>query len=143
MAQEDDYMLQLALQMSLAGDSATQEIRPGPEEPRSVEDEKPVETGATPTATDDAEDATMSPPAASAAVAPSEDPDAVAAPAQAAEEPAPSVTPGKKPRKKQRYKDLMGGMMKSDRTEEDATKALEQKIGRTTGGGQFSKLDKI
>ena len=42
----------------------------------------------------------------------------------------------KKPRKKQKYKDLIGGMMKQQ--------DVEKKVAATgLGGGEFSKVDKI
>merc|ERR1719201_2410928 len=86
-------MLNLALQMSLEPE-ANAPVRPGPVEPK-------------PPTADAAPDATVEAPAP--AVSP-EVPEATA-PAPAPEAAAPAAESAKKPRKKQRYKDLIGGMM--------------------------------
>lgn len=65
----------------------------------------------------------------------------VKAPA-AAPNPAPvAATPTKKKKKKTSYKNLMAGMMKSSPTR-DVEQEKEQ-LRKVTGGGTFSKIDKI
>ena len=75
--------------------------------------------------------AESSPSAAAAPVA--------VAPTAAAE--APVAAPVKKKKKKANYKNLMAGMMKSS-PERDVEKEKEQ-LRKVTGGGAFSKIDKI
>ena len=51
--------------------------------------------------------------------------------------------PTKKRKRKMKYSELMKSAMTSDRTEEDITKAHEERLKHALGGGQFSKIDKI
>ena len=55
------------------------------------------------------------------------------------------IAPVKKVKKakKNKYKDLMAGLTAPTRTEDELTKAHEDKLKKGMGGGQFSKLDKI
>ena len=53
----------------------------------------------------------------------------------------PAAAPIKKKKKKASYKSLMAGMMKSS-PERDVEKEKEQ-LRKVTGGGNFSKIDKI
>ena len=54
---------------------------------------------------------------------------------------APAAAPVKKKKKKASYKSVMAGMMKSS-PERDVEKEKEQ-LRKVTGGGTFSKIDKI
>jgi len=60
--------------------------------------------------------------------------------AETAAQPA-SVAPKKK-KKKTSYKNMMAGMMKSS-PERDVEKETKESIHKVTGGGAFSKIDKI
>ena len=51
------------------------------------------------------------------------------------------AAPAKKKKKKANYKNMMAGMMKSNPTR-DVEKEKEQ-LRKVTGGGAFSKIDKI
>ena len=111
-------MLNLALQMSLEPDANTP-VRPGPDEPKpTAEAEKPATAvvEAAPTADAAAVEAVEAPAPAV--------PDSPAAPPT----PTPDVeTPSasaKKPRKKQKYKDLIGGMMKQQDVEKKVAATL-------------------
>ncbi len=48
----------------------------------------------------------------------------------------------KKPKKK-KYKDLIGSIMSSSISEEEEKRLHQEKLQKSLGGGQFSKLDKI
>lgn len=61
--------------------------------------------------------------------------------AAASAKPAPAQQQKKKKKKKASYKSMMAGMMKSS-PERDAEKEKET-IRKVTGGGAFSKIDKI
>ena len=65
------------------------------------------------------------------------------APVEEAEKPAPkpSSTPKKK-KKKASYKNMMKGMMQSNSPSKDIEKEKES-LRKVTGGGEFSKIDKI
>merc|ERR1719261_1733053 len=68
----------------------------------------------------------------------------VPAPVKEEEKPAPkptSTTPKKK-KKKASYKNMMKGMMQSNSPEKDIQKEKES-LRKVTGGGAFSKIDKI
>lgn len=53
-------------------------------------------------------------------------------------------TPKKKKKsKKSKYKDLLASAMSCERTEAELNDAHMSKLQASTGGGQFSKLDKI
>ena len=57
------------------------------------------------------------------------------------EEPVAAAAPVKKKKKKASYKSLMAGMMQSS-PDRDVEKEKEQ-LRKVTGGGTFSKIDKI
>uniref|UniRef100_A0A7S1D9U7 A20-type domain-containing protein n=1 Tax=Cyclophora tenuis TaxID=216820 RepID=A0A7S1D9U7_CYCTE len=54
----------------------------------------------------------------------------------------PTPAPKKKKKKKASYKNMMAGMMKSSSPSRDVEKEKES-LRRVTGGGAFSKIDKI
>mmetsp|Transcript_25207 Transcript_25207/g.47850 ORF Transcript_25207/g.47850 Transcript_25207/m.47850 type:complete len:143 (+) Transcript_25207:168-596(+) len=64
-----------------------------------------------------------------------------AEPVEVMETPAVASAPAKKKKKKASYKSLMAGMMKTS-PERDIEKEKEQ-LRKVTGGGEFSKIDKI
>ena len=123
-------MLNLALQMSLEPDANTP-VRPGPEEPKPVTDAEKSATATDALTSESAVNAAEAPAPAAAVEAP-----AAPAPEEAPAAPAPESA--KKPRKKQKYKDLIGGMMKSQ-GDDSAKKTATQGLG----GGEFAKVDKI
>lgn len=53
-----------------------------------------------------------------------------------------TTTPKKKKKKKTSYKNMMAGMMKSSSPARDVEKEKES-LRKVTGGGAFSKIDKI
>ena len=58
------------------------------------------------------------------------------------EKPTPTTTTPKKKKKKASYKNMMKGMMQSNSPSKDIEKEKES-LRKVTGGGAFSKIDKI
>eukprot|EP01083_Nonionella_stella_P155846 504015_1 len=52
-------------------------------------------------------------------------------------------SPKKKKKKKNSYANMMASVMNTEVSEEDKQKEIDDKLKRSMGGGQFSKLDKI
>jgi hypothetical protein len=140
---DDDMMLQLALQMSMQQDPAaatslvvSSAAAPGENTTMAVDSpaHSPAHAAGVATAAVAATDMAASTPTTPVPAA------LLAIAADAA-----SVSPVKKKKKKKKnsYKDMMAGVMAPTRTEEEANRAQEEKMKRTLGGGQFSKLDKI
>jgi hypothetical protein len=56
---------------------------------------------------------------------------------------APASTTPKKKKKKASYKDMMQGVMKTATPDVDAKEKQKEQLLKVTGGGAFSKIDKI
>ena len=68
--------------------------------------------------------------------------DAPAPEEEAKPAPKPATTTPKKKKKKASYKNMMKGMMQSNSPSKDIDKEKES-LRKVTGGGAFSKIDKI
>jgi hypothetical protein len=70
-------------------------------------------------------------------------PDQEPSPLEAAAADAPASTTPKKKKKKASYKDMMQGVMKTATPDVDAKEKQKEQLLKVTGGGAFSKIDKI
>jgi hypothetical protein len=83
-------------------------------------------------------------PTVAAAAVPEQNPSPLDAAVAAAEAPAASTTTTpKKKKKKASYKDMMQGVMKTATPDVDAKEKQKEQLLKVTGGGAFSKIDKI
>lgn len=158
---DDDMMLQLALQMSMQQDAASPASpSEGAPATASLDAEKATPTESTEAVAiervqdvvtpNDKIKSSLSEPVAAQETVPERTPQSVAmeteeTKAAAAKEEKNVTSPMKKKKKKKKnnYKDMMSGIMAPTRSEEEAKKEFEEKMKRTLGGGEFSKLDKI
>jgi hypothetical protein len=119
----EDAMLQLAMELSMQSDGPTEHAAPVPVQPAAVDTAEEVEA-VTPVKKIEFKEAT--PPAVEQTAAPVE-----------------GEKKKKKKKKKQSFKSLMAGLTQTDTTVEQEKQNEQDRLKKITGGGTFSKLDRI